>query len=56
MSELNKTNNKCFMIYTACGFRTDIESLFAKFDEMVSTKFEVFGQCFKDMNLGLIFR
>ncbi|XP_054166087.1 uncharacterized protein LOC128963600 [Oppia nitens] len=48
--------SKSIMIYTASGFRTDIETLYAKFDDMKSTKFVVFIHCFKEMNFGLIFR
>ena len=61
---------KSFMIYTASGFRTDMETLFNRFDEMNgksetktenktennSLKYKVFTKCFRDMKFGLIFR
>jgi hypothetical protein len=53
--------SKSFMIYTASGFRTDIEILFNRLDEMNaktennSLKYKLFTKCFKDMKFGLIF-
>ena len=53
---MSSARTKGLMIYTASGFRTDIETLFAKFDETLSLKFNVFSQCFRDMKFSLIFR
>ncbi|CAG2100451.1 unnamed protein product [Medioppia subpectinata] len=43
-------------IHSASGFRTDMETLLAKFESKNSTKFIVFSQCFRDMSFSLIFR